>query len=265
VSEPIPWEEVFRDGDGADAPARVILEQITARTFVLGSSMRFEPPFELGAEVPEAALTLTPDDLKEKGKDGAPLPGARATTDLASVPGPFRWFLSTYGVHTPAVLLHDRLIGSTALQGVSDTQADRLFRLMLEALGVPFLRRWLMWAAVAFGTRWRAGGLQRALIAIWAILALGGMGTFVWALVDGQWIVAAIAAVAPIPAAALWGAQFGAGLVAAYSAVWLAPPTILGVIGYGVYWAIEWVIARVIHTRRRAPLQGRDPVPYREF
>lgn len=256
-----PWAKVFHDDDGA--AARIQLEQIEARSFVLGSSMRFDPPFPLPG-FPDRALRLAPEDLIPP-KDGRPDPDGVARTDLTSVPGAFRWFLSTYGVHTPAALLHDRLIGDTRLEEVSDTDADRLFRLMLEALGVPFLRRWLMWAAVAFGTRWRAKGPQRALVALWAVLALAGMGTFVWALVTGNWVVAAVAAVAPIPAAALWGEQYGAGLVASYSAVWLAPPTVLGAIGYVIYWLLETVIAWFIHTFREEPRQGRSAVPYKDF
>lgn len=257
----LPWAEVFRDDDGN--AARIRLEQLAARSFVLESSMRFRAPFPLG-DIPDAALHLAPADLIPP-TGGAPDPDALATTDLASVPGLFRWFLSTYGVHTPAALLHDRLVGGARVAGVSHTQAGRLFRLMLEALGVPFLRRWLMWAAVAFGTRWRAKGRARLLVGLWAVLALAGMSTFVWAAVTGNWIVAAIAAVAPVPAAALWGEQYGAGLVGAYSAIWLAPPTVLGAMGYGVYWCIEKVIAVFIHTFREDPRQGRSPVPYREF
>ena len=91
----LPWGEVFRGDDGK--AARIRLEQLAARTFVLESSMRFHPPIPLG-DIPDAALHLAPADLIPRTA-GPPDPDALATTDLASVPGLFRWFLSSYGVY----------------------------------------------------------------------------------------------------------------------------------------------------------------------
>ena len=250
MSHEPPWGTVFVDPDAdPPAPARIALEQVDKKAFVLGSAIRFTGESGV-AGLPEAALTLRPDDLG---------PGAR--TDLASVPAALAWFVGRYGEHTPAVLLHDRLIGRPGLAGVTEQDADRFFRYMLHALGTPFLRRWLMWAAVAFGTRWRAKGRLRALVVAWSVLSLAGMGLFVWALVTGQWLVAAIAALAPLPASAMWGKQWGAGIVAAYSAPWLAPPTVLGAIGYYVYRAIEKVLSFIVPDERTQD----EPVEYPDF
>lgn len=223
---------VFVDPDARPpTPARIELEQVDSRTFVLRSSLRFTG--DTGVEdLPEAARTLRPDDLG---------PGAR--TDLASVPAALAWFVGRYGVHTPAVLLHDRLIGRPGLAGVSEQDADRFFRFMLGSLGMPFLRRWLMWAAVAFGTRWRARGWMRARVVAWSVLSVAGMAAFVAALATCQWLLALAAALAPLPASLLWGKQWGAGIVAAYSAPWIGPPTLIGAVGYGVYRGIEWFLS----------------------
>jgi len=48
-------------------------------------------------------------------------------------------------------LIHDRLIGiENGPSDLTDVLADRYFRFMIEAVGMSWLRRWMMWAAVAF-------------------------------------------------------------------------------------------------------------------
>ena len=86
--------------------------------------------------------------------DATPVPGEEeTTTDLASVPGPLRWFLGSYGVHTPAVLIHDRLIPTPPdmVGRITEQQADRYMRFMLKALGV----RWFGNAG-SCGPAWRS-------------------------------------------------------------------------------------------------------------
>jgi hypothetical protein len=92
-------------------------------------------------------------------------------TDFASVPRLFVWFLPRYGRYTRAAILHDYLLRTRVRAGdLSRRDADGIFHQALRELGVPFLRRWMMWAAV----RWiavkapgeRAGWLKDA----WRIL-----------------------------------------------------------------------------------------------
>lgn len=179
------------------------------------------------SNLPAEACVLRPQDL-----------GNPALTDLASVPAALRWFVSSYDVHTPAALLHDRLIGPTNIVGVSDADADRFFRFMLKSLGVRFVRRWMMWTAVAFGTRWRNPRL-RPLLVIWLVLAAAGISALVYGLLAQIWWLVLASAIAPLLAAALWGRQYGAGLTAAATAVWVLPPTILATVGFWIYWLIE--------------------------
>ena len=74
-------------------------------------------------------------------------------TDFASVPRVFVWFLPRYGRYTKAAILHDFLWRTRAADGqMSWVDADAVFRRAMRELGVPFLRRWIMWAAV----RWAA-------------------------------------------------------------------------------------------------------------
>ncbi|CAN5747023.1 hypothetical protein BH24ACT4_BH24ACT4_17900 [soil metagenome] len=70
---------------------------------------------------------------------------AGSRTDLASVPAPFTWLVPTYGRYTKSAILHDFLWRTGA---VPRADADGIFRRSMRELGVPILRRWLMWAAV---------------------------------------------------------------------------------------------------------------------
>lgn len=74
-------------------------------------------------------------------------------TDFASVPRIFSWLLPRYGRYTKAAVLHDYLWRvAVPRRQVSRLQADGIFRQAMRELEVPFVRRWIMWAAV----RWAA-------------------------------------------------------------------------------------------------------------
>jgi hypothetical protein len=182
----------------------------------------------------------------------------RDDTDLASIPPFMRWFVNTYGLHTLAAILHDQLIGKPANSGAlgSDTLSDHFFREMMRCAGVPWLQRWIMWAAVAMRTRWAANGWRRISLVIWAVLATLGIALFVWSLgafagwshVVAPGVMLAVALVLPVVASALWGNQFGAGLIAAAAAVWILPPALFALIGFLVYGVLER-IAHAVHLR----------------
>lgn len=73
-------------------------------------------------------------------------------TDFASVPRVFVWFIPRYGRYTKAAILHDYLCRIAVPDGrISRIDADGIFRQAMRELGVPFLRRWIMWAAVRLG------------------------------------------------------------------------------------------------------------------
>lgn len=82
-------------------------------------------------------------------------------TDFASVPRVFVWFLPRYGRYTRAAILHDYLwrfrVGNDT-EPVSRRDADGLFRRVMRELDVPFLRRWIMWAAVRWAALLKPGG-----------------------------------------------------------------------------------------------------------
>lgn len=245
----LPWAHCFVDPADPARPAEILLRQVTRKSFELDSSLRYTGRTGLPA-LPCAALTVHPADL-----------GPDRRTDLASVPPPLTWFIGPYGVHTPAALLHDRLIGDTAVDGVTEAEADRLFRFMLRELGVRWLRRWMMWSAVAFGTRWRSGGLRRLSVLVWMVLAAVGMTGFVTGLLHRDWFTVAWAGLAPFAAALLWGKQYGAGVFAAATAVWVLPPTLFGAVGFWVYAALE----RLVSVFTPSSTGGDEPIRYRHF
>lgn len=84
-------------------------------------------------------------------------------TDFATVPRFLHWLISPYGAYTRAAVLHDWLLVELARwQAVTDSlghipqarpptisrDADGIFRRIMEDLGVPWAKRWTMWAAV---------------------------------------------------------------------------------------------------------------------
>jgi len=127
----------------------------------------------------------------------------------------------------------------------------------MRCCGVKFLKRWIMWAAVALRTRWAAGGIRQASVVVWGLLSVVGIASFVWSIgaffgwphvLAPGWMLAISVAV-PFVAAPLWGKQYGASLVAAVAALWILPPAVLGVFGYLVYQGLELGARKVLRLR----------------
>ena len=241
-SAKVPWGKCFLiDGD-EDAP--IPLEQVTGKDFTFTGTLEFT-----------GDMGLDKTNIDQAKKDAArKLVGTElGVTDLASIPAFVRWFVGPYGRHTPAALIHDDLIVSKhPNKGTlgSDIASDRYWRYMLKAVGVPWLKRWIMWTATALRTRWAVGGVRRWTVFLWGVLATAGITAAIWSsialITDNNLpgdtepgMVLVIALVLPIVSSALWGKQFGAGLVAAGAAIWILPPTILAAVGYLLYWLLE--------------------------
>jgi hypothetical protein len=94
-------------------------------------------------------------------------------TDFASVPRVFVWFLPRYGRYTKAAILHDYLWREAVPAGeLTLAEADGIFRRAMWELGVPFLRRWLMWGAVRVGALIKPGGRKGWLRDSWRVIPL---------------------------------------------------------------------------------------------
>jgi hypothetical protein len=111
---------------------------------------------------------------------------AEFVTDFASVPRIFVWLIPTYGSYTKAAILHDYLCRTGE---VTRRDADGIFRRCLLESGVPFLRRWMMWAAVRLGGRF--AGTTPAEFVIWVTVALPAAGLLI---VPGTVVAASLVA-----------------------------------------------------------------------
>ena len=95
---------------------------------------------------------------------------AGTQTDLASVPRWLTWLVPVAGRWTKAAVLHDHLWST---RPVSYADADGVFRRVMRELGVPLLRRWLMWAAVRTVSLVRYEPRLRAVPAVAAVAVPG--------------------------------------------------------------------------------------------
>lgn len=241
------WGPHFSVTTPGDDSGYISLAQMGRSTFELRSRIEYSGPtglehLDLSPEALEELRHIGPDDLDEYG------------TDLASVPSVLRWWVNSYGVHTPAALIHDKFIGGDKPPGVDDKDIDRYFRFMLKDLGVRFAKRWLMWSAVAARTRLVGKNIGTVGLILWVLLALAGVGLTVASIVSGSTGGLLVALLAPIPASALWWRQAMAGIIAAYIAIplILIPATLAGVflVAYAV---TEFVLSVFLDNDQVAP------------
>lgn len=195
---------------------------------------------------------------------------AQYRTDLTSVPRFFTWLIPTTGPHLPAALIHDGLVLARgepptyiARQTVDRVTADRVFRSAMHKLGTSWVRRWLIWTAVAAATM-ATGSLKhtwRALGAIGlTILVIGVLGTMAtidlfdcremlpWMGDRPAWqevLFGAVGAmVVPILLAPLWWRRWQAGIIAGASVALLFHVTVAVVLVYASFAAVDYTIDR---------------------
>lgn len=250
-----PWGVCPRGGFevfGPDFRGRVPLNQYDARHFYVGARFRFANDavkervvghlgkigvFDDDGQRAEAFDRAAEYRLPDDGSDGD-------GTDLASIPRPLRWLIDSYGMHTLAAVLHDQLIVRERDNGAlrSDVVADRFFREMLHACGVPLFLRWTAWSAVALRTRWAAGGWKKIKVVLWGAASVAGIGgtAAIAALGHPVWAVLYGAALLGV-AGALWGRQWGAAIFAAVALPWVIPALLVVLGAIGVLWALDVV------------------------
>ncbi len=254
-SEWTPWIAAPRSGFRVDDErGEVGLIQIDDARFVVTTAFRY---------VDEPVEQRLREQLIRDGADPGTVDGVVAgaltfpptqshRSDLASVPPFMRWFENSYGPHTLAAIIHDDLIVDRPNGGAlgSDVASDFVFREMMRSAGVGWLKRWVMWAAVALRSRWVAGGFRQLSVALWGLLALAGITTFAVAAVnivrgDGgwPWLLAALAL--GVVAAPLWGRQIGAGLISMISGFFLVPAAVMAALGLLTFRILDAVLRRI--------------------
>ena len=189
-------------------------------------------------------------------------------TDLTSVPWFFAWLVPSLGTHLLAALLHDGLVvpegADPTHEGgpVTREQADRIFRDAMASLGVPRLRRWLIWTAVMLATAWRSLTPRwwwRTLVVVTfgVILALGILATVdlldLWDLVpwmgERVWWEellrgAAFAIVIPLGLSRLWGRRWPVAAIGGVATAFLFHVTLAVVAVFSIYWVAEQLVSR---------------------
>lgn len=261
----VPWRVATGSGFDVDDPTgkgSVRMIQVDDRQFVVLNAFRYSEPGveqDLTDRLVRGGMT---DDQARAAVDDARtfVPREDNPTDLASVPRFMRWFEDSYGRHTLAAMIHDQLITDTVNSGAlkSDTLSDRFFREMMRTSGVPWLKRWLMWSAVALRTRWVAGGYRRWSIVLWLLLSAVGISATIgsagallfdwpWPLASPGWSLV-VALLMIFVAAPLWGRQWAASLIAAVGALWLVPAAAMTSLAWVVYSVLER-IARTVGLR----------------
>jgi hypothetical protein len=162
----------WRETDNAD-PDEIALAQIGPNLFRLETTFRYK-----------AAGDPVPYEIP-----------AGAETDLTSAKWPIWWLIASYGTHTKASLLHDVLIEPDASypRVVSRQRADALyFAALHESFIGPlasrkrpsFVRRWLMYSAVATLGTMRAESPGRLLL----LLAQTGLVVLLSVIALMQWV-----------------------------------------------------------------------------
>lgn len=187
-------------------------------------------------------------------------------TDLASVPQAFTWLIPKYGQYTKAVIIHDRLVRQSE---PSRFESDEILRDGMRELGVPMLRRWLIWAAVSWLTvvlivrahlripaSWpRLLMAVPLLLVMWLVaFTVGGLGAAWW-----RWLLALIAVAIAVALAAAFAepdfdAHMGGKIV---GMLWL---TLLGIPFLAV--GLLALIALALYVVLEAD-PGKTPTPWR--
>jgi hypothetical protein len=164
-------------------------------------------------------------DLLYHGRSDTFRVPAGFTTDFASVPRPLWWLVPRYGRFTRSTVLHDHLWGLADAGRISRCDADGIFRRSMNELGVPFLQRWIMWAAV------RLGGVRRR----WTEPLRCG------------------------PASAL-----AFGVIAVPTFAFVLPVALATVIFLGLFWVLEGMAALVLGSIARRPVNMPRRIWYSE-
>ena len=197
-------------------------------------------------------------------------------SDLASVPGFLTWLVPRYGRHTLAALLHDHLQAHLVrteddlpndLECVTSEQADTMFREALHYSWVPFIRRWVMWGAVALRTVFKGGFLGMTAVVLW-IVFFGMLGLswpigLIYAIVseNAGWtiplLLAGAAILLPLILCWIWTRRWRLGLVSGLALAFVPFPCLFAIAVGGLYFLVEWIAERFQKDKAKLILRPR--------
>jgi hypothetical protein len=179
-------------------------------------------------------------------------------SDFASVPSFLTWLIPRYGRHTLAALLHDHLQDHLHRPGtpipddpeaVTSDEADTVFRQAMQYSHVPFVRRWVMWAAVSLRTVFKSGPAGAVVVVLWvALFALLGLAWPVAVLISVGtdqvgWRVPLLlfGAAVLLPVLLCWLAwrRWRLSLISGLTLSLIAFPCVLAIVTGGIYYVVE--------------------------
>lgn len=274
----------------------ILLRQVGPNAFQLIDGFAYKVPGwkKRPYEIPGHDLTSAP-----RADESSTSPPPQNSTDLASVPYIFWWFVASYGRHTRAALMHDHLVDAPKIKR---RDADTAFRLALQESKVSWFVRWLMWTAVSLATNAKSfwgrvyvSGFVFFLLAFAFALLYWAFGRYEWWPIgflpwvpDGgsnwpfgsvnswpfathgwlpwggqPWLPALTVALL-----GLWGAR--RWLLGMVAVVVIGPPTIFVLIALGTSWAISVVMSPIVWIFSGAAFRGEPPEapsaprPYRQ-
>lgn len=218
----------------SERAAEVVVRQVTPATFMLREPFKYVDR-DRRFDVPEHDVS-----------------------DFASVPGFLTWLVPRYGRHTLAALLHDHLQDHLVKPGtpkpadpeaVTSEEADTVFRQAMQYSRVPFVRRWVMWAAVALRTVFKSGKAGAVAVVAWALLfGVLGLAWPVAVLISlgtdqVGWRVPLLlfGAAVLLPVLLCWLAlrHWRLSLISGLTLSLIAFPCVLAIITGGIYYVIE--------------------------
>jgi hypothetical protein len=195
-------------------------------------------------------------------------------TDLASVPFFLTWLVPKGGIHTPAALLHDGLIpGQEEPQSyigppVTRREADVIFRDALGELGVPVIRRWLMFAGVSLPTIAERGKMRWVAIGTFVAILTALVAAQTLDLFDTEWfelpwmgdrsfvlellIAFAVPMSVTVALLPLWWGWWRVGLAIGWLLTFVAVPVLFVLSSIGAYLVLESLLSK--------RLEGRGPM-----
>jgi hypothetical protein len=228
----------FTESDGW-GPAHLQLEPVGSKNFKVLRGFTYRAP--------------------EPGVPTYVVPGG-GDTDLASVPFFLQWFIRSYGKHTLAAVLHDYLWRDRP--DVSFKDSNRLFRVAMYELDVPFVRRWLMWAAVSLAGFAKAGIAYRVRAGLWVACIVALDVLTVLTIVNGGGTGRAIAAAALIVAAfsLLWPLPLVTA-IGGPTLYLLAPSIVVILATLLLVLVVEGIVYWVARARRALWPKGSDALP----
>jgi hypothetical protein len=232
-----------------------------------------------------------------------PVDDSGMETDLASIPFFATWLVPKDGKHTPAAFLHDAMVkdcedARTVIGPYVDRhEADRIFRGAMQELGVPLIRRTLMWAAVNLATLAKIGSRPRRIqwrLVIGLTVAASLVFNLIWVnqlfdrslnwagevwgpawLVDqlegmARWLDEhlgflpdsrlALAGLAVTVLVALWWSRAGAGVLTAVVVMFFGYPLLVAAWSFLVYWALEKLLELILRLFKNHTAWPRGPV-----